>query len=112
LAAVLLRTLACDGFDLGVDINGAAVLEMAEGSVTTIVVGHLAIQVATFHVPQKYSGHPFAIQHAVEAPWQQILVPLLSFDGSVNWPPRFSLIGDEGIRGLNARFRGGINRTV
>jgi len=108
-----LKTLACDGFDLGVDIDdGTAVPEMADGCVTTIVVGHLAIQIATFHVPDKYTGRPFGIRHAIQAPWEHILVPLLASEGSVNWPPRFSLIGDEGIKGLNARFRGGIDRTA
>jgi hypothetical protein len=106
-----LRTLTCDGTDIRVDINdGSKILETALGSVNTFCVGHLAVQVATIHAPEKYKGHPFDVTSHIAAPWENLLVPIWPVtDSAISWPPSLTLAG-RGLTKLADRFRGGVRR--
>jgi hypothetical protein len=51
--------LVATGTDIWLDIGGVS--RAAHGCVTTIVVGHLALQFLTVHFPAKYDGEPLSI---------------------------------------------------
>jgi hypothetical protein len=105
-----LRTLSIDGTDIGLDFHDTMtkIPEAANGYVSTIVVGHLALQIVTIHVPGKYYGRPFDIPCQVLGPWIDLLVPIWPVNATVNWPPRFFFRGMKGITKLADRLRGGI----
>jgi hypothetical protein len=90
-----LRTLSIDGYDVGLDFrdSGAEVSEPVNGCVSTIVVGHLMLQVLTVHVPEKYSTRPFDVTCTVSAPWDRLLIPIWPLSAQVNWPPPLFLKG-------------------
>jgi hypothetical protein len=105
-----LRTLSIDGYDVGLDFHDpdSKVPELVNGCVSTIVVGHLMLQVFTAHVPEKYSNRPFDVTCTVPGPWDRLLIPVWPVTVQVNWPPPLFLKG-TGLDKLNGRLRGGIS---
>jgi len=104
-----LRTLSMDGFDLGLDFCGRndEVPEPARSCVSTFVVGHLAIQILSIHVPEKYSGRPWEVRCPVAGPWDQLLIPIWPINiPAINWPPSL-YFREKGIDKLNKRLKGG-----
>ena len=78
--------------------------------VNTVVLGRLAMQILTFHVPDTYSGGPLTIQPAAGA-WDKTLINIWPTQPTARWPPRLSF-SDDGPRpltldGLRSRWSGG-----
>jgi hypothetical protein len=80
------------------------------GCVTTIVVGHLAIQVLTTHVVPKFATRVFNI-NILPGRWEENLLPLWPVFGYVKWPPpiSFDRRGPGSIGALVHRFKTGEN---
>jgi hypothetical protein len=101
-------TLYLDANDITLDMcAGKQTPKTASSCLNTIVVGHLAIQVFTVHVPEQYLGRPFEISTVGSGPWDNLLIPVWPVSELANWPPRLFL-KDNGIQHLAARFSGGI----
>jgi hypothetical protein len=79
--------LVATGTDIWLDIGGVS--RAAHGCVTTIVVGHLALQFLTVHFPAKYDGEPLSI-NCLDGPWNDLLVDLWPIRNSAAWPPKLS----------------------
>jgi hypothetical protein len=59
------------------------------GCVTTIIVGHLAIQILTTHVIPKFATRIFNIT-ILPGRWDENLLTLWPVFGCVKWPPRMT----------------------
>ena len=79
--------LLATGTDIWLDIDG--VKKAAHGCVTTIIVGHLALQVLTAHLPPKYNSTTVPIV-CVNGPWNDVLIPLFPTSNRITWPPKLS----------------------
>ncbi len=81
----------------GTDIwlNVSEVPKAAHGCVTTIIVGHLAIQVLTTHIPAKYDNETINVSCKM-GPWNELLIDVWSLADSVMWPPARSFTNDGG----------------
>jgi len=102
---------AGSGFHAGVTYVFAPVENIPQalvGSVTTIIVGHLAIQVLTTHVTPKFSTWNFDIR-ILPGRWDENLLTLLPVLGCVKWPPliSFAVRGPDSIGRLVHRFKTG-----
>ena len=99
------------GTDIGV--NMGEVPNAAHGCVTTIIVGHLAIQVLSINVPAKYDNEIVNIGCKM-GPWNELLIdvwPIAS--GSVVWPPAQALTNDGGpLSFIRLRDRWKIGKAV
>jgi len=81
----------------GTDIwlNVSEVPKAAHGCATTIIVGHLAIQVLTTHIPAKYDNETINVSCKM-GPWNELLIDVWSLADSVMWPPARSFTNDGG----------------
>jgi hypothetical protein len=103
-----LRTLAVDGYDVGLDFQTVTeIAKPANGTVSTFILGHLTLQVLTIHVPEPYRGRPWEARVTIDGPWDRLLVPVWPTTRSVSWPPSLHFKGGKGINMLNSRLRGG-----
>ncbi len=75
------------GTDIWGDIDGTP--KAMHGAVTSIVVGHLVIQVLTAHVIPKFGGNPVRPKCKPGA-WDASLLNIWPIFGSVRWPPPLS----------------------
>jgi hypothetical protein len=80
------------------------------GCVTTIVVGHLVIQVLTVHVLPRFRNHIVRPQCKPGA-WDVKLINLWPTQGPLRWPPpvTFTQLGSDSIGKLFVRFSLGVN---
>jgi len=78
------------------------------GSVTTIVVGHLAVQIFTEHVPPMFATWSLNIR-CFPGPWDRSLVRIWPVFGPVRWPPpvSFTKTVPNHIGALVNRFKTG-----
>jgi hypothetical protein len=78
------------------------------GCVTTIVMGHLAVQVLTDHVLPKFATQLFNIR-ILPGRWDETRLSLWPVWGSVKWPPPMglNLKGHDSIGHLVQRFKTG-----
>jgi hypothetical protein len=72
------------GTDMWIDFP--EVTKAGNGCVTTLIVGHLAIQVLAVHVRPEYSHRTIEI-NSKPGPWNSILIPIWPSDSAVSWPP-------------------------
>jgi hypothetical protein len=83
--------------------------------VNTFVLGRLAMQILTFHVPDDYGGGPLTI-HPATGVWERNLLNIWSTQQTVRWPPALSLsFGDDGPRPLTLdglRNRWSLGKTL
>ncbi len=105
-----LRSLAAIGTDIWIDIPDTP--KVAKGAVTTIVVGHLAIQVLTIHVRAEYRHKNVNINtiHPKAGQWDKLLIPFYFPTHTIQWPPplTFTNGGATSIASLMDRWRIGI----
>jgi hypothetical protein len=84
-------SLAALGTDVWIDIP--PILKVAKSTATTIIVGHLVIQVFSIHVLSGHLQNDAAIT-AVQpkpGPWDDTLIPIWPIDGRrVVWPPKLT----------------------
>jgi hypothetical protein len=76
------------------------------GCVTTLIVGHLAIQVLTMHVLPMFSVHPIR-PNCKPGAWDVNLLNIWPVFGNANWPPplSFTLKGADSIGALVNRWK-------
>ncbi len=68
---------------------------VANGGVTTMIIGHLAIQIATIHfTQQKNHGLPITLTNVRKGPWSNLLIPIWPLKQIAQWPPLLSF-GDH-----------------
>jgi hypothetical protein len=98
--------LLATGTDIWLDIG--EVPKAARGCVTTIVVGHLALQVLTAHIPQQYDGRAFDIT-CIGNSWEDLLVDIWPTSLRVTWPPKLSFTngGPRPVISLRDRWKYG-----
>lgn len=105
-----LRSLAAIGTDVWVDL--ADIPKVAKGAVTTIVVGHLAIQVLTIHVRAEHRHRNVNINtiHPKAGQWDKLLIPFHFPTRTIQWPPplTFANGGATSIAALMDRWRIGV----
>lgn len=80
------------------------------GCVTNIVVGHLAIQVLTPHVPPMFCSRARDVEGR-PGKWAQNLLDIWPVFGAVHWPPPLSFTrrGEDSIGALVYRWKVGQN---
>lgn len=98
----------------GTDVwfDKGAVTKVAHGNVTTVIIGHLAIQSLTIHT--LISGYPNGSFNDVKikgGQWDKLLCLAWPLGSRVNWPPpvSFTSRGALSIAGLMERWRVGKN---
>jgi hypothetical protein len=90
--AVWIARFAEKGFHAGgTDIWGAIdkIPKAMHGNVTTIVVGHLVLQVRTMHVPVQFSTFVLNVEGNAWN-WDSSLLQIWPVFGRVSWPPALS----------------------
>lgn len=89
-----LRSLAAIGTDIWVDLP--AIPKVARGAVTTIIVGHLAIQVLTIHVRAEHRHRNVDINtiHPKAGKWDKLLIPFHFPTRTIQWPPPLTFTND------------------
>lgn len=85
--------LLAAGTDIWLDIG--KVPKAGHGCVTTIIVGHLAIQVLSTYIPAKYDNESINISCKM-GPWDESLIDVWPSPGSVTWPPARTFTNDGG----------------
>jgi hypothetical protein len=87
-------------------MNIGEAANVGHGLVTTIVVGHLAIQVFTVHVSPNYDDSNINLPIKL-GPWDQLLSLIWPTDRVAQWPPplTFSQRGDFPIAALMGRWK-------
>jgi hypothetical protein len=80
------------------------------GCITTIIVGHLAIQVLTVHVLAMFAARRHNLEHTPGA-WDVNLLDIWPVFGTRNWPPpvTFTLQGSNSIGTLINKWKVGEN---
>jgi hypothetical protein len=101
--------LSVEGFHAGLtdtfgQINN--VPKAFHSCVTTLIVGHLAIQVLTTHVLPMFSVHPIR-PNCKPGAWDVNLLNIWPVFGNADWPPpvSFTLKGDDSIGALVNRWK-------
>jgi hypothetical protein len=96
----------------GTDIWGEIdeISRAVHGCVTSIVVGHLAIQVLSGHVVQQFGSHKINLS-CKQGAWHLNLLDIWPTTGPVRWPPSisFTLKGPDSIANLISRWKIGRN---
>jgi hypothetical protein len=107
-------SLVAMGTDIWIDLPGTP--KAAEGSVTTIVVGHLAIQILSIHIPPDHVESEAAITAIQPRPghWDESLLSVWPVGNrAVTWPPKLTFdtvnYGPLSIATLLDRWRIGRN---
>jgi hypothetical protein len=95
------------GTDIGINIGESA--DAGHGLITTTIVGPLAIQVFTAHVPSQYNDSNINLPIKL-GPWDQLLVTIWPSNRLAAWPPplTFNNSGDLPIAALMGRWRTGV----
>jgi hypothetical protein len=78
-------------------INSDELLRIAHGLATTIVVGHLAIQILTVHPQAEYQTSRITFQ-TKRGPWNDLLTQVWPSQGNVEWPPNLTITQGAGPR--------------
>jgi hypothetical protein len=102
-----LSSLLLDGSTLRGDQD--AVRGVAHNCVTTIVVGHVALQVFTIHPIPEFADRPMRFTPR-QGPWNRLVSQLWPSVAPAKWPPTFSFTNDRGmlsIGWLQSRWRMG-----
>jgi hypothetical protein len=75
----------------GTDVWGKIekIPKSSHGNVTTIVVGHLLIQILTLHVTERFASQPVQIG-CVLGDWSENLLDIWPAVGMLQWPPSIS----------------------
>ena len=77
------------------------------GYIKTLIVGRMALQIMTYHVPPN-DRMPIAVRTKFRpGPWNDLLIDLWPRRGRANWPPNLS-VTDEGttsLVGIRKRWR-------
>jgi hypothetical protein len=92
--------------------NESEVLKAGHGCVTTIVVGHLAIQVLTVRFAEAIDENARVACRI--GPWNELLVQIFPSAGTLSWPPASSFTNDGtglSILDLHDRWRIGAEKT-
>ena len=90
-----------------IQYNLARISSSGFGSVTTMIVGHLVLQVLSLNFPAETQDHVVEIPQRI-GDWDQTLFPLWPFERSHLWPPALSFGNDPDrypLRGLHDRWR-------
>jgi hypothetical protein len=97
------------GTDIWGEIDGAP--RAFHGCVTTVVVGHLVIQVLTMHAPVPFIKYPMIQPECKPGRWDETLFNIWPVYASVKWPPArpFALRGENSIGTLVNRWKIGID---
>jgi hypothetical protein len=92
------------GTDIWLNLPGEP--KATNGSVTTLVLGHLVLQVLTFHVSPEYRDGTVTVGPKI-GPWEDLLLSTWPATGPVVWPPSLSFgrSGVLSIRTLIDRFK-------
>jgi hypothetical protein len=95
------------GTDIWIDMPDAP--KAGNGCATTIVVGHLAVQVLSLRFHPQYGEGDIPVAPKT-GPWEKLLVPIWPVAGSVTWPPpsTFGNAGSESIATLMERWKIGM----
>jgi hypothetical protein len=93
------------GTDIG--LNLPDIPKVANACVTTIVIGHLSIQILTVHIRPEYSYR--TINVVPQLSLNDFLIPIWPPERQINWPPSssFTNSGSSSIGLLVARWQGG-----
>jgi hypothetical protein len=94
------------GTDVQLDVG--AITKAADGCVTTLIVGRVAIQVLTVHYTPQFTGRQF-INCIANLPWDRFLVDIWPPKDRAIWPPPESLThsGQSHFIKLRDRWRYG-----
>jgi hypothetical protein len=93
--------------------EGLPETEGSHGSVTTMIIGHVVIQVVTVSLQPEYSSTNLNLECAVGI-WDQFLHVIWPVTKRINWPPPLSFTNDGGMNTINRlfdRFKLGKQRT-
>lgn len=99
------NALSLDGVDVRIDLS-EEVTGVAKGTATTIVVGHVALQVLSFHVVPEHSHRAIDVTPRTKD-WENFLFRILPSSSPFTWPPRreFTDSGPSSIVHLMNRWR-------
>lgn len=108
IGRLAIRSFHAGGTEIAGEIDD--VPEAYRGNVTTIIVGHLIIQVLTAHVAVKYASAKLRYTCKPGA-WDVNLLEIWPIFSEVVWPPKFSfpLRGENSIGLLLTRFSIGVD---
>lgn len=111
---IWLGYLSSRSFHMGAtDLSGSIgeVPKAYRGSVTTVVLGHLVIQVLSVHVLPMFAGFRKLRWTYKPGKWDESLLMSWPVLGSISWPPLLSFVerGQNPIAALIDRFRIGID---
>jgi hypothetical protein len=101
--------LLAAGTDISLDIG--TVPKAAHGSVTTIIVGHLAIQVLIVHFPPQYDGIEIPVG-CVPGPWHDLLIDVWPTSNRAAWPPDLAFTNSGPLAFITLRDRWKIGRVA
>jgi hypothetical protein len=106
------------GFHVGgtdVWLDQGEVKKAAQGCVTTIIIGHLAIQSVTIHRLQaEHLGQPIESINIKQGEWNRSTTQIWPVSGPVTWPPTLSFTrrGPRSIGALIDRWKTGTNAML
>jgi hypothetical protein len=105
--------LAAIGTDLSIVMSDG--LQVGMGCATTLVVGHLALQVLAMHIFSEHTDKNIGEINPKPGRWNEMLSTIWPIGGrSVAWPPpvTFTNSGESSIATLMDRWRLGVNTGV
>jgi hypothetical protein len=79
----------------------------SHGCVTTILVGHLTVQVVTVYFPDEHKIGQANISNVAPGPWNRRLLDCWPIQRVINWPPAQSFQGAFDIFNLHGRWKQG-----
>lgn len=102
-------SLLAQGTDIWIDI-AEGLPKTPNGYVSTILVGHLVVQILSIRISPKYGDRTITIRPNA-GPWGKLLVAIWPIHREISWPPdfTFSLRGNFPIDLLRRRWKIGIS---
>ena len=113
IGAYVRKGYSADGTIVWLDFPNAP--KAAKVSVTTLVIGHLVIQVVTAHPEPEHENTRVGNIGIRDGEWNKLLFPIWPIGARpVAWPPQmtFSNSGESSIATLQNRWRIGKNATI
>jgi hypothetical protein len=113
IGAYVRKGYSADGTIVSLDFPNAP--KAAKASVSTLVIGHLVIQVVTVHHEPEHENDPVGTVEIGDGEWDKLLLRIWPVGTQpVSWPPQatFDNSGPRSIATLQNRWRMGKDATV
>jgi hypothetical protein len=96
--------LYANGTDIGLRVKGSS--ELLHGCITTIIVGHVILQVFSVHIPTENHKIQLRTIACARGPWTSLTSCIWPTSARVSWPPplSFTLTGPLSFNSLTYRW--------